>query len=232
MESVVITGANRGIGLALCNTFLDAGWQVIAGCREPGAAEDLQALAGALAGERLRVLTLDVRSQNSVHAFSEALGKQPIDALINNAGVMGGEHQGLEDMDYAAWLLAFDVNTLGPHRVVKALLPNLRLAKGARILTVSSQMGAFGLDMDHAPYAYCTSKAAVSRVMQIMAKDLKAEGIIACPVHPGWVQTDMGGPNATITPQESARGLFRLVTSMGMSHSGRFWTWEGKEHVW
>lgn len=228
METVVITGANRGIGLALCSTFLEAGWQVIAGCREPDAAQDLQALAS----DALRILPLDVRSQNSVHAFSDTIGQVPVDVLINNAGVMGGEHQSLEDMDYAAWLLAFDVNALGPHRVVNALLPQLRLASGARILTVSSQMGAFGLDMEHAPYAYCSSKAAASRVMQIMAKDLRQEGIIACPVHPGWVQTDMGGPNATITAQESARGLFRLATSLDLSHSGRFWTWEGKEHVW
>lgn len=228
METVVITGANRGIGLALCQTFLGAGWQVVAACREPEAAQELQALAG----PALRVLPLDVRSQKSVHAFSAALGNVPVDVLLNNAGVMGGEHQGLEDIDYGAWLLALDVNTLGPHRVTHALLPNLRQAKGARVITISSQMGAFGLDMEHAPYAYCSSKAAASRVMQIMAKDLKPEGIIACPVHPGWVQTDMGGPNATITPQESARGLFRLITSMDLSYSGRFWTWEGKEHVW
>jgi NAD(P)-dependent dehydrogenase (short-subunit alcohol dehydrogenase family) len=228
METVVITGANRGIGLALCKTFLDAGWQVFAGCRQPAAASELQALSS----QALHVLPVDVRDLGSVQAFAASLGGQCVDVLINNAGVMGGEHQGLEDMDYDAWLQTLDINVLGPHRVTRALLPNLRLSRHARILTVSSQMGAFGLDMDHNPYAYCSSKTGASRVMQIMAKDLRAEGIIACPVHPGWVQTDMGGPNAAITPQDSARGLFRLVTTMDLSHSGRFWTWEGKEHVW
>lgn len=228
METVVITGANRGIGLALCKTFLDAGWQIFAGCRKPETAAELQALSS----HALHILPVDVRDPGSVQAFAASLGGQCVDVLINNAGVMGGEHQGLEDMDYDAWLQTLDINVLGPHRVTRALLPNLRLSRHARILTVSSQMGAFGLDMDHNPYAYCTSKSGASRVMQIMAKDLKSEGIIACPVHPGWVQTDMGGPNASITPQESARGLFQLVTTMDLSHSGRFWTWEGKEHVW
>ena len=228
MQTAVITGANRGIGLELCKTYLDAGWQVVAACRDPDAAEALQALAC----DALRVLPLDVTSASSVQTFRQALDKTPVDVLINNAGVMGGESQGLEDSDYDAWLETFQVNSIAPHRVTSALLPNLRLSKRPRILTISSQMGAFGLDMDTTPYAYCSSKAAASKVMQIMAKDLKEEGIVACPVHPGWVQTDMGGPNAQLSPQQCAQGLFTLADGLDMSHSGRFWTWDGNEHVW
>jgi NAD(P)-dependent dehydrogenase (short-subunit alcohol dehydrogenase family) len=228
METILVTGANRGIGLQLCKVFREAGWKVIATCRHPDSAADLQALAG----DKLQILPLDVCAGRSVLALLAALKHQCIDVLVNNAGVMGGEHQSLQDSDYDAWLRTMEVNALSPHRVSSAVLPNLKQSRRPRIVTISSQMGSFGLDMGHAPYAYCTSKTAASRVMQIMAKDLREDGIVVCPLHPGWVRTDMGGPNAEISVEQSVQGLFTLITGLEMQHSGRFWTWEGKEHVW
>jgi NAD(P)-dependent dehydrogenase (short-subunit alcohol dehydrogenase family) len=227
METVVITGANRGIGLGLTRCFAAAGHHVVAACRQPDEADALRALAG-----NVEVLTLDVGDAGSVDAFAQELGDRSIDVLINNAGIMGGTAQGLADMDYAAWSRTFEINTLAPFRLTTRLLRNLKQAARPRVITVSSQMGAFGLEMGAGMYAYRSSKSAVSKVMQVLALELKPDNIIVCPVHPGWVQTDMGGPNAQITVEQSTAGLFKLVTGLTMAESGRFWTWDGREHVW
>jgi NAD(P)-dependent dehydrogenase (short-subunit alcohol dehydrogenase family) len=231
METIVISGANRGIGLELTKRNLQAGKRVIAGCRHPDTAEALRDLARA--GGKLEIVQLDVGEATSVAALGKLLQGQVVDVLINNAGVMGGEHQSLKDMDSAAWLRTFEINTLAPFRLASTLLPNLKLSQRGRIVTVSSQMGAFstqGMGVDR--YAYCSSKTAVSRTMQIMAEELKADGIIVCPVHPGWVRTDMGGTNAEISVEECGGGLFRLVENLTIAQSGRFWRWDGTEHPW
>lgn len=231
METVIITGANRGIGLELTRQFLQAGKRVIAGCRAPAQAAALKALNTQAAA--LEVLSLDVSDTASIAAFCKQVGTRTVDVLINNAGVMGGDRQSLHDMDYAAWLHTFSVNTLAPFQLASELLGNLKRSARARIVTVSSQMGAFNLQgMGTGSYAYRSSKAAVSKVMQVMAEELKPDGIIVCPVHPGWVQTDMGGPSAQITATQSAEGLFTLIDKLTLAESGRFWTWDGKEHVW
>ena len=227
MDTVVITGANRGIGLGLTRCFSEAGHRVIAACREPAQASALHALPG-----KIEVATLDVADAASVSAFVEQLGTQCIDVLINNAGVMGGDAQGATDMDYSAWLRTFEINTLAPFRLTTALWPNLKLSKRGRVIALSSQMGAFGLEMGTGNYAYRSSKSAVSKVMQVLALELKGDNIIVCPVHPGWVQTDMGGPRAQITVEESAAGLYKLVAELTPEKSGRFWCWDGREHVW
>lgn len=228
MQSVLITGANRGIGLQLTRHFLDQGWQVIATCRKPDAAPALAALAG----PRLRVLPLEVTDARSVLALVAALDGTALDVLINNAGIMGPAQQGVRDMDYDGFLQTLNTNAVAPLRVSAALLPNLKQARRPRIITVSSQMGAFGLDMGPGHIAYSSSKTAVSKVMQLMAKELAEEGIIVCPVHPGWVKTDMGGPAAQLDPADCAAGLYQLIDGLQLQHSGRFWTWDGREHVW
>jgi NAD(P)-dependent dehydrogenase (short-subunit alcohol dehydrogenase family) len=228
METIVITGANRGIGLELSRLFLQAGKQVVAACRRPDMAEDLRNLTGAL-----EIYQLDASSGASIGAFAEQLKGRSIDVLINNAGVYGGQQQGLADMDYAEWLRTFEINTLAPLHLAASLLPNLKLAKRPRIVTVSSQMGAFNVPgMGGGMYAYRSSKAAVSKVMQTLAEDLQADGIIVCPVHPGWVRTDMGGAQATLSVEESGGGLFRLIDGLTPAQSGRFWRWDGSEHPW
>lgn len=229
METIVITGANRGIGLALAQRFIVAGHHVIAGCREPGNAQALHKLG---INGNLTVYPLDVSHPSSVDRFCEQIGENAVSVLVNNAGVMGGDKQGLDRMDYAAWLRTFEINTLAPFRLTTTLLPNLKKAPRPRVVTISSQMGAFGLEMGTGMYAYRTSKSAVSKVMQVMARELVADNIIVCPVHPGWVKTDMGGANAQISPEDSASGLFKLIDGLTMAHSGRFWSWDGSEHVW
>jgi NAD(P)-dependent dehydrogenase (short-subunit alcohol dehydrogenase family) len=229
METIVISGANRGIGLELTRHFLAAGKRVIAGCRDPQSADELVALVGSAT---LDVYKLDVADDSSVTEFYAQIGEDTVDVLINNAGIMGGDKQDISNMDYAAWLHTLNVNTLGPMRLSATLLPNLKQATRPRIVTISSQMGAFGLQMGNGSYAYRSSKSAVNKVMQTLALELKSDGIIVCPVHPGWVQTDMGGTHAAIPASESASGLCKLIENLTMAQSGRFWKWDGTEHVW
>lgn len=228
METVVITGANRGIGLALVKRFLQENTQVIATCRDPAEAKELQALSS---NQHLRIYPLIVNDAQSLAHFAEELDGRPIDILINNAGVLGGEKQSLNDMDYTAWAEAFEVNTIAPFRIIAALAENLQHSRQPRIINVSSQMGAL-TSQSTGHHAYRSSKAALNKVTQVLALELDSQGIIVCCVHPGWVQTDMGGVDAQLTPQESASGLFNLISSLSMQQSGKFITWEGEELAW
>ncbi len=227
-KTVVITGAGRGIGRRLVELYLTAGDQVVAGVRDPAAARELQQGSG---GGDLEVCALDVRDGGSVRHLADALGVRPVDILINNAGVIGGDRQSLDDMDYDAWRDALEVNTLSPFRVTTALLPNLARSPQPKIITLTSQMGSLSRNSPGA-FAYRSSKAAANKVMQVMALELKARGMIVCPMHPGWVRTDMGGPTAAISVEESAQGLLEVIDRLGLEDSGRFWTWDGVEHPW
>lgn len=228
METVVVTGANRGIGLGLVKQFLDNNARVIAACRNPAQAEALQALAG---NPALKIIELDVADSASVERFVLELGEEPVDVLINNAGIIGGERQSAMDMDFAAWEEAFAVNTVAPFRITTTLLKNLRKSARPRVISVSSQMGSLD-GQGTGYYAYRSSKAALNKVMSGLARDLESYGILVCPIHPGWVQTDMGGSNATITVSQSAAGIYKLVANLSASQSGHFLTWEGKELPW
>ena len=228
MEKVVITGANRGIGLELTKLFLRADKHVVATCRNPKGSIELQELADA---GRLSVFQLEVTDSDSVTNFCDSLSGQTIDVLINNAGIMGGERQSIDDMVYDAWLQAFSVNTLAPFQLATRLIDNLKQAQRPRIVSLSSQMASLN-SKSVGSYAYRSSKVALNKVMQVLATELEADGIIVCPVHPGWVQTNMGGSTADITVQESASGLFQLISSLTMEQSGRFWTWQGNEQPW
>ena len=227
-KTVVVTGAGRGIGRRLVELYLEAGDQVVAGVRDPAAARELQ--QGSSGGD-LEVCALDVRDGGSVRRLADALGVRPVDILINNAGVMGGDRQSLDNMDYDAWRDALEVNTLSPFRVTTALLPNLARSPQPKIITLTSQMGSLSRNSPGA-FAYRSSKAAANKVMQVMALELKARGMIVCPMHPGWVRTDMGGPTAAISVEESARGLLEVIDRLGLEDSGRFCTWDGVEHPW
>tara|TARA_R100001377_G_scaffold84610_2_gene68557 strand:- start:203 stop:889 length:687 start_codon:yes stop_codon:yes gene_type:complete len=228
METVVITGANRGIGLGLVQVFLAKNARVIAACRNPEKATALQELAQ---NSALEILPLDVADEASITAFIAALEGKPIDILINNAGTLGGDKQSVDNMDYDAWVQAFVVNTIAPFRLSVGLLANLKKSPRPRIISVSSQMGSLaGEGTGH--YAYRSSKAALNKVMRGLAAQLKPEGILLCPIHPGWVKTDMGGSNAQISVAQSAAGIYRLIDTLSAAKSGQFLAWDGEELPW
>lgn len=229
-STLVLTGANRGIGLELARRFLAQGrWRIHAGCRAPERAEALADLAAAHP-DRLTVHALDVTDGASVAAFAQALGETPVDVLLNNAGVLN-PHQALDDLDFAAWERELQVNTLAPMRMALALRPQLLRAETPRIVTISSQMGSLARPRSGS-YAYRSSKAAVNKAMQGLAVDLQEEGICVVVMHPGWVRTDMGGTSAEIDPQESAAGIFSVATGLTLADTGRFLQWNGEEHPW
>ena len=230
MANVFITGANRGIGLELARQYAEAGERVFATCRTPGAADGLNDLAKSSA-DRLTVHALDVGDAASISGAAKVVGDTPIDILINNAGILGGASQTLEAIDFDAWIDAFKVMTIGPFRMVQTLLPNLKAAAAPKVMTVTSQLAAstwpFG-----GSYAYSSAKAGVNKVMQTLAKDLKAQNITVSMIHPGWVKTDMGGAGADITAQESATGIRNVIAALTPETSGKFYKWNGEIHPW
>jgi NAD(P)-dependent dehydrogenase (short-subunit alcohol dehydrogenase family) len=230
MSTVVITGSNRGIGLALANLYARRGQTVVACCRVPSNASDLQALAKT---HDVVVRPLDVGDDASVASLATALADTPVDVLINNAGVSGGplERQTATQMDFAAWADAFNVNSIGPVRVLQALLPALKRAKQPKVMSVTSQLGAISLDLALA-YGYSASKAALNKFMRLAAPELARDGIAVGVIHPGWVKTDMGGPGAHITSTESATGIANVIDQLSLENTGGFWKWNGSRHEW
>lgn len=227
MSTVLITGANRGIGLELAKCYAARGDRVLGCCRRPAAAHALAALSG------VQVVELDVADPASVTRLAAAVGTQPVDILINNAGTIGPaqDRQTTYTMDFDGWAEAFAINSMAPVRVMQTLLPNLRASTHGRVANITSQMGAISLDMNQA-LAYCASKAALNKFMRLAALDLGQEGIHVCLIHPGWVQTDMGGADAEITPQASAAGIVATIDKLDAGTNGSFWKWNGEPHDW
>ncbi|MGH6889034.1 MAG: SDR family oxidoreductase [Rhizomicrobium sp.] len=229
MLNVLITGANRGIGLELTRQYAEGGDRVFAFCRAPQSAEKLHDLAARAAG-RVGVHEMDVGDERSIEAAAGAVGDQPIDILINNAGIRGGATQSLEKTDTADWIEAFKVMTIGPFRVVQTFLANLRAAENPKLVTLTSQIAATTWPTGGF-YSYASAKAGANRVMLALARDLKDRVIVAV-IHPGWVKTDMGGPGADITPQESASGIRNVIAALSKADSGKFYKWNGGIHPW
>jgi NAD(P)-dependent dehydrogenase (short-subunit alcohol dehydrogenase family) len=231
MPAILITGANRGLGLEFTRQYAADGWTVIAACRDPQAAKDLQALA-ASSGGRIRVIAMNVADTASVKAAASALAGEPIDILLNNAGVGSPAGKTLGSLDYAAWLEVLDVNTLGPARVVEALVENV--AKGERklILTITSRMGSIDDNTSGGSYPYRSSKAAVNMVVKSLSLDLAPRGIACVLLHPGWVRTDMGGASGKLTPAESIGAMRKLIAKLGSEDSGKFYDYDGTEIPW
>lgn len=232
MTNVLITGANRGIGLELVERYAAAGHRVFACCREPVEATVLHEVAGD--HEALSIHGVRVADGESVAELAASLAGVPVDVLINNAGAnLPREAQSLQSMDYDGWADLFAVNAMAPLRVLQAFLPNLEASGAAppKAITISSQMGALAFDFPVA-YAYCASKAAVNKVMRMAALELKEKGIAVGLIHPGWVQTDMGGPNAAITVDESATGVIATIDAIDLEATGCFRTWQNEDHDW
>lgn len=227
---VLITGANRGLGLEFARQYAAEGWQVFAACRSPDEAGELKKLE-ADSGGRVRVLPMDVVDITSVKAAAGVIGKEPIDLLLNNAGVMGPRDR-LGDLDYAAWARVLDANTLGPLRVVEAFLANVAKSSQKKIVTITSGMGSLADNTSGGSYAYRSSKAAVNMVVRSLALDLAPRGITCIVMNPGWVRTDMGGPRGTIAPAESIKAMRSVIANLRPDDSGKFLNYTGKPYPW
>jgi NAD(P)-dependent dehydrogenase (short-subunit alcohol dehydrogenase family) len=228
---VIVTGANRGLGLGLARAFAARGDELWAAARRPGEAKELQALAQG-SGGKVRVVELDVRDDAQVAALSAVLAGASVDVLVNNAGIAGSSWAtSLPTFDPEEALACFDTNALGAIRVTRALLPNLRAARG-KVINMTSRMGSIGDNGSGRGYAYRMSKAALNMATRNIAHEVKGFGGIAVALHPGWVKTAMGGDGA---PEEISDAVGRLVSSIDRftaEHSGRFWHAKGEELPW
>ncbi len=219
MATIMITGANRGIGLEMCRQYRDRGEQVIAVCRQAG--HELEALG-------LRVLDgVDVSDDGSVASLAERLGEMQLDCLVNNAGVLVRDT--LDELDFADMERQFLVNAIGPLRVTRALLGNL--PPGSRLGIVTSRMGSIGDNSSGGYYGYRMSKAAVNMAGASLARDLESRGIAVALLHPGFVATDMTGGQG-IPVSEAAGGLIARLDELNMANSGGFWHADGQRLPW
>jgi NAD(P)-dependent dehydrogenase (short-subunit alcohol dehydrogenase family) len=227
--NIVVTGANRGIGLEFVRQYLTRGDTVIAATRavDTAALGELKVKYPA----SLRVLACDVASDTSVHSFAEAVGNIAVDVLINNAGVMS-ERGGLTELDMTNALDTYNINALGPLRVSRALLPHLRRGHGKRIANISSGLGSLSDNGSGGMYAYRLSKAALNMASRNMALELAHDGILSVAFNPGWVKTDMGGPSASITVDRSVQALITRIDALTTAESGGFYDWKGPVFAW
>lgn len=232
MPTALITGSSRGLGLEWARQCAERGWRVVATCRSPDSAGDLQGLASQL--PNLAVHQLDVTAPDQLADLAQTLTNDSLDLLVNNAAVYF-EHYGQDpvgSIDYDAWQETFRVNTLGPMRVTEALLPQLARSERPLVVAISSNMGSIaGIDTPR-NYAYRSSKAALNAAMRGLAEELRPNGIGVLLLHPGWVRTRMGGSSASTLPEESVRGMLALVDRFTLEMSGQFLRVDGTPLPW
>ena len=219
-KNVLITGANRGIGLELVKHYQGAGWEVIAACREPSAA--------LLATQAQVVAGVNVGAADCGQVLKQAIGATSIDLLINNAGVLHSETLG--DLDYAKILLQFEVNALGPLRVTDALLTNLK--PGAKVALITSRMGSIADNTSGGYYGYRMSKAALNAAGMSLARDLAKREVAVAILHPGYVATDMVGGHGDITAAVAAERLAQRIAQLTLANTGTFWHSNGDILPW
>jgi NAD(P)-dependent dehydrogenase (short-subunit alcohol dehydrogenase family) len=229
--AIFITGANRGIGFEFASQYVTDGWRVFATCRNPNAASKLRCLAQNTGG-MLNVVAMDVTDPESIRNATTQLKDVTIDVLINSAGIAGAPGQKTGKVDYQSWAHVLDVNTMGPLRVLESFSDHIARSERKLVITITSGMASLADNTSGGSIAYRSSKAAVNMVMRSAAIDLAPRGIICVLVNPGWVRTDMGGPKAPLSPQESVTALRRLIETFGPNQSGKFYNHDGREYPW
>ena len=226
-RSYLVTGASRGLGLEMVRQLSRRGERVIATARKRGTAEEA-------AGMAARFIELDVTDEKSVAKAAAELRGEAVDVLINNAGVTDTD-KAVGELSAGAFRKVFEANVYAPALLTQALLPSLRAGKARVVANISSQLGSLTLMGQMGggfSHAYCASKAALNMVTVRMAVDLKAEGFIVATIHPGWVKTDMGGPNAPLLAADSIAQLLGRIDRLKAGDTGKFFNYDGKPMPW
>jgi NAD(P)-dependent dehydrogenase (short-subunit alcohol dehydrogenase family) len=228
--TILITGANRGIGLKLSEQFAEDGWQVLACCRNPADAGELQALSDK--GLAIEIHALDVTNYEQMAALAGQLGDRPIDILLNNAGIYGSKGTGFGDIEAQEWRQVLEVNTIAPLMLVQAFVEQVAASRQKLVAVIGSKVGSIADNTSGGSYIYRSSKTAVNQVVKSLSIDLADRGISVISLHPGWVQTEMGGPNAEISTDESVSGLKNILQTAGLGQSGQFIEYDGSSIPW
>lgn len=220
MPTVLITGTGRGLGYEFVRQYAADGWSVIATVRDPGAASDLAAVSA-----NIRVERLDVSDFAAISAFPNRLGGITFDALICNAGIMGPRQIAAEE-----WAQTLATNTIAPTLIADALVD--RIAPGGKVIAITSQMGSIADNQSGGFHAYRSSKAGLNAAWRSLAIDWRDRDLVVAMLHPGWVQTDMGGASAPIQATESVAGMIRVIDGLTKAQSGSFLDFRGKTLPW
>ena len=231
MSTLMITGANRGLGLEFTKQYLADGYKVIATCRNPQDADQLHNLYNSYP-DHLVIYRLDVANLPQIDQLAEELAGTPIDILINNAGVYPMGKEAFGNVDYQAWAETFRINSMAPLKMAEAFMDHLLLGKDRKIINITSKMGSIDDNTSGHHYLYRSSKTALNMVTRSLAIDLAPKGIVAIVMHPGWVQTDMGGSNAPTTIPQSITGMRRVIAHLTPADAGKFYAFDGKEIPW
>lgn len=225
----LVTGASRGIGLALVNELLIRGCNVIAACRNPEGERDFWEIKRDYK-DRFDSLKLDVTDPSSIQAAAKSLDGRTIDVLVNNAGVLKDAEKNFRDLDPSAIRQSFEVNTIGPMMVTRNFLPNLMESSNPKVVNITSLMGSIADNKSGGYYAYRMSKTALNMFSVCLAREYPKMTVLT--VHPGWVKTAMGGPNAPTETSESATGIIDVVDNASLKDSGRYVDYRGRTLPW
>lgn len=230
MPTVLVTGANRGLGLEFIKQYSQLGWEVIATCRDLTSAVEASALAD-IAGN-LTLYPLEVTDADSIADLAETLRGRSIDLLLLNAGVLSERSSKLGELEQADFLHSLNVNTVTPALMIQAFRDHVRASDRKLIVGMSSILGSIAGNNEGGLYSYRSSKAGLNAVLMSAAQDLRSDGITVLAMHPGWVQTDMGGENATITSAVSVKGMISVFDGATQADTGRFLSYDGGEISW
>jgi NAD(P)-dependent dehydrogenase (short-subunit alcohol dehydrogenase family) len=231
MRTVLITGANRGIGLEHARRYAERGAHVFATARKPEEADELAALAKSH-GDRVEVLTYDAADENAPAALKDRLGDRPLDLMLANAGAMGTRRQSFGDVDVTAVLSLIQVNAMAPLKLAEALADNVAKSERKTMAFQTSLMGSIDDNGSGGAYAYRLSKVALNMVGKGIANDLRSRGVIAVLLHPGWVRTRMGGAGGKLSVEECVEAQQKLLDTLTPAQSGRFFNYDGRELPW
>ena len=230
MKNILITGANRGLGLGFAKKCLKKDIHVLATVRDIKGSKELLALKEKFPNN-LEIFELDLLKESAGDTVANFLGERPIDILINNAGV-GSTNQHFEAVSPKPWLEVLKVNLIAPLMITQSIINNVKKGSDKKIYFLSSQLGSIGDNTSGGMYIYRSSKTGLNQVVKSLSVDLKPQGITVVSLHPGWVKTDMGGPNATVSIDESVRGMIRVIETTDIKHTGKFLNYDGRELPW
>jgi NAD(P)-dependent dehydrogenase (short-subunit alcohol dehydrogenase family) len=236
MSTILITGANRGLGLEFARQYAADDWEVLATSRQPEKSTELKQVASQQPTVVLH--RLDITDDTSVQNLAGQLDGKPIDLLLHSSGVYPREGQHIGEIDYDGWREALDINLFGVLRVTEALLENIAASQRKQIAAISTSLSSLRYVQDGSvaqagtSYQYRTSKTALNMALSILAKELQPRGISVALLDPGWVKTDMGGPHAPLSPKESIAGMRKVLSGNPMEISGKFLGHDGIPRPW
>lgn len=231
MKTVLITGTNRGLGLELVKQFTSSGHRVIATCRNASKSLELLNLEK-ISNGTLELMELDLMSDDSIDGLTALLSDREVDIFINNAGIMGLRGLEFGQITGESWLEVFRINTIAPLLVCQKIIKNINLGRDKKMFFISSRVGSIQENTGGAMYAYRSSKTALNQVVKSLSIDLLDRGISAIALHPGWVLTDMGGPNALIDASTSVSGLIEVMDQVSIKDTGNFFNYDGSMIPW